>query len=226
MRDEEIDLDRVRERVKAQLKLDARQTAQETLEDRVRERVKARLQRRPSSPRIIRLIVIGILAVVVISILTAVGGSAIMAARSTAFAGMPSALRNIPSGIWAIVSLFVLMTIVRRFRGGLRSSRWRSMPRDEEIDRAIRRELRREQRRMGGPAAPYWSESVAPEDDYADDECCDDDEYADDYGDEKPKRGELQPSEKRKNEPVVQLGDDGELIFDDEPQHRVSRDRR
>ncbi len=218
MRDEEIDLNRVRERVKAQLQRDARQTAQETLEDRVRERVKARLQRRQSSPRIVRLIVIGVLAMVLISILMAVGGSVVMAVRSTAFAGMPSALRNIPSGIWAIVSLFVLMTIVRRFRGGLRSSRWRSVPGDEEIDRAIRLELRRERRRMAGQEGPYWSE-----DDTAD-ECCDDDAYDDDY--EKPKRGELQATEKRKNEPVVQLGDDGELIYDDESQHRVSRDSR
>jgi hypothetical protein len=95
------------------------------------------------------------------------------------------------------------------------------MPSNEEIERAVRRELRREQRRAARQEAPYWSEPIAPEDD---DECCDDEEYADDY--EKPKRGELTATEKRKNEPVIQLGDDGELIFDDEPQRRVSRDSR
>jgi uncharacterized membrane protein len=212
MRDEEIDLDRVRARVKAELQREARQGAQETLEDRVRERVTARMQRR-RSPLVFVPIVIGIVAVVlVLSVMAAVGNVAGVVGSSM-MTGFPSMFRNIPSVIWVIVSLIVLTSITRRFRRWPRSGRWGSMPRDEEIDRAIRRELRRERRRIAGLDDPYWS---------GDD--TDDEYYDDDY--EKPKRSASQPLEKRKNEPVVQLGDDGELIYDDEPQHRASRDSR
>jgi hypothetical protein len=163
--------------------------------DRVRERVKQRLQRRNSPLRWILWIVILVLI-----------GNLFVRPWPT---NMPFIPGN--TAAWAIFAVLVYLAWRSKFRS--RSSSRRAMPSEDDIARAVRKELRRERRRLVRnrlfDSAAHWSEE-----DYDYDEG-DEDLY------EKPKRTLDQPMEKRKADPGVQLGDDGELIFDDEEQ--VSR---
>ncbi len=176
--------------------------------ERVRKRVKGRLLHR-SSLKIVTAAVTGILAAVLILVIMAFVGELAGRASLSALPSASSEVRGLPWIIPAAIVL-VIIALTGRLRRGLRSSRRSLVPGDDEIERAVRRELRHERRRMAG--------QEAPEDRY------EGYDYDDEY--EKPKRVGMQPTEKRKNESLVQLGDDGELIFDDEPQHSASRDNQ
>ncbi len=160
--------------------------------DRVRERVKARLQRRRSPFwRSCLTLIIGLM--IVSAIVNSIAGTGM---------GMHVFSNSAP---WVI--FFLIIIGASMFRRAARSSR--AMPTDDEIARAVERELRREQRRVSRQSlGDRWYGYDDADGDYA--------AY------EKPKRSETQPIEKRKNEPAVRLGDDGELIFDNDQQQSQS----
>ena len=159
--------------------------------DRVRERVKRRLQRRTSP--------LGWIFWIVIFVMIASWLSRPWSSGMSIFPGSSSA--------WLVFA--VVMYLAWRYRVSRRSTSSRAMPSEEEIARAVSKELRHERKRImrnavfGSPAR--WSE--------VDDELNDGAELY-----EKPKRTSGQSTEQRQPESVVRLGDDGELIFDDEEQ--------
>jgi len=98
---------------------------------------------------------------------------------------------TLPVWLPGLIGVLIFVRILSS-RLGSRARRRRSTQSDDEIERAVRRELRRQ----------------GFEADAGDDE---DEDYL-----EKPKRGVQLAPTKRKNDAPVRLGDDGELIFDDE----------
>ncbi len=94
--------------------------------------------------------------------------------------------------VWfpGFIGILIVVNIIRSRTRRLRPA----APDDDEIERAVRRELRRR------GYEPTQSES-------------NDDEYGEYL--EKPKRGVDAVPMKHKNDAVVRLGDDGEIIFDE-----------
>ncbi len=100
--------------------------------------------------------------------------------------------------VWfpGIIALLIAIRIISS-RLGSRAWRRRSDRSDDEIDRAVRRELRRQ---------GYMNDRSDTENG----------EYDEDDYLEKAKRGVQPAASKHKNDAHVRLGDDGELIFDEE----------